>query len=109
MFFLYSMATFKTTLSPYSGKNTATITRLPTTENANNNYVTISEGELVKFKGEDKQEKTGIIKEINDNDKKITAFVDRKPVPVDLDTVNRFGGKSRRKSRKNKSRRYRRV
>ena len=100
------MATLKKTLSQY-GKNIATITRQPTPENKNSSYITISEGELVTFKGEDKQEKTGVINEIGENG--MSAFVNRKPVPVDLDTVNVFGGKSRRKSRKNKSRRYRRV
>jgi hypothetical protein len=105
----YSMATFVTKEPMYNtGKKNAIITRQPTPENANTPNITISEGELVKFKGKDKQEKTGVIKEIGDN--VITAFVDSKPVPVDLDTVNRFGGKSRKKkSRKNKSRRYRRV
>jgi hypothetical protein len=106
------MATYHKTLSQY-GKNIATITRQPTTENKNTPNITIYEGELVTFKGEDKQEKTGVINEIGENG--MSAFVNRKPVPVDLDTVNRFGGKSRRKSRKtrksrkNKSRRYRRV
>lgn len=105
MFFLHSMATYQKTLSQY-GKNIATITRQPTTENKNTPNITISEGELVTFKGEDKQEKTGVINEIGENG--MSAFVNRKPVPVDINTVIRFGGKSRkRKSRK--SRRYRRV
>ena len=64
------------------------------------------EGMLVTFKGSDGKEQSGIVK-IEDNG--MTVNVKGTDVPVDLDTVKLFGGKSRRKSRKNKSRRYRRV
>ena len=96
------MATYKKTVGP-NGEIYATVTLPPTPTNQYKTYKNFSKGQLVTFKG-----KTGSINEIGDNG--MTAFVkDEGLVPVDLDTVNVFGGKSRRKSRKNKSRRYRRV
>ena len=63
------------------------------------------DGMLVTFKGEDGKEQIGTVK-IEDSG--MTANVKGKLVPVDINTVNLFGGKSRRKSRKNKSRKSRR-
>jgi hypothetical protein len=74
-------------------------------------YERYSLGTRVTFKvGEEYKE--GVIDWIKSDF--MTAKIDDKPnVPVDIETVKILpqptGGKSRRKSRKNKSRRYRRV
>ena len=99
------MATYEKIVGP-NGEIYATVTLPPTPTNQYKTYKNFSKGQLVTFKG-----KTGSINEIGDNG--MTAFVKSEGlVPVDINTVNLFGGKSRRKtrkSRKNKSRRYRRV
>ena len=96
------MATYERIVGP-NGEIYATVTLPPTPTNQYKTYKNFSKGQLVTFQG-----KTGSINEIGENG--MTAFVKGEgSVSVDINTVKIFGGKSRRKSRKNKSRRYRRV
>jgi hypothetical protein len=70
-------------------------------------YKRYSNGSPVTFK-EGEEVKTGVIDMITNIG--MTAKIGDAPnVPVDINTIQAGGRKSRRKSRKNKSRRYRRV
>ena len=103
------MATYKFTSNPYGYGSSAKVT-FPATTDANGNtttpfrmYSTLSDVTFMV----DGKETYGTIDKIDDNG--MTALVKGKPVKVDINTIKVGGRKSRRKSRKNKSRRYRRV
>ena len=93
------------TIDPNFGRKTGHVKPSMTSKS----YETKSfpEGMLVTFKGEDGKDQIGTVKIEYSG---MTANVKGKLVPVDIITVNLYGGKSRRKSRKSrKTRRYRRV
>jgi hypothetical protein len=94
------------TIDSNFGRKTGHVTIPPTPPDIYSKFLSFPEGMLVKFKGEDGNEKIG---KVTIKDDGMTALVGKENVPVDINTVQLYGGKSRRKSRKNKSRRYRRV
>jgi hypothetical protein len=89
------------------GKKSAIITIPPTPPNRNSVFITVSEEQIHEFKGPDGNNKFSRIKNIDD--KEITAFVDGKVVTLYTNIKKTGGRRKTRKSRKNKSRRYRRV